>query len=520
MTESPSVKASLNLVKRRFALSRDLAWCAIVSLTAPAHVARSEYRERAHLVFEAWPHCIGLLSHAPFRVPIAVPRLVASATVPVVVASGETRAILLQRVLPPWIILLVISEIRNDEPIIRFLFPFVNRIDAYSVPRYLHDSFMQSSLFDYVLPPERIAQEPIRPRDHSRLLVLDRTTGAMDHRHFFEIGEFLKSGDLLIVNDSKVFKARLRGEVISHESRVTSAMEVFLLRPLTDCDWVVLLKPGKKAAVGSTVSFRDDVSCEVKEKHGDGTVRVSFNKSPEEIITWTDHAGEIPVPPYVGHAPEKLDDYQTVYADKTGSVAAPTAGFHFTPELIAALKEKGIQFASVTLHVGLGTFRPMQSETLEEHVMHEEWFEIPEATIRLIEETKQTGGRVIAVGTTTVRALESGSQAVISKQEAVNGNADRDPLTAYRSPLTKTSGLTSIFITPGYRFQIVDALITNFHLPKSTLLVLVSAFAGTIHQDADVGRKMILRAYEEAIKQEYRFYSFGDAMLIQSAGSK
>jgi S-adenosylmethionine:tRNA ribosyltransferase-isomerase len=387
---------------------------------------------------------------------------------------------------------------------------------------------MQSSLFDYHLPQERIAQEPIRPRDHSRLLVLDRETGTIEHRHFFEIGEFLKPGDLLVVNDSKVFKARLRGEVTSHESRVTNAqetlanhhpIEVFLLRPLSDRDWVVLLKPGKKAAVGSTIIFDDSVSCDVKEKHDDGTVRVTFNRSPDEIIAWSDTAGEIPVPPYVERAPASLSDYQTVYAERTGSVAAPTAGFHFTPELISSLKSKGIQFASVTLHVGLGTFRPMQSETLEEHVMHEEWFDIPEGTSRLIAETKRNGGSVIAVGTTTVRALESGG----GEWEVGSGS---DPTTPHSllptSPILPTprpSGMTSIFIAPGYRFKIVDALITNFHLPKSTLLVLVSAFTGTVHEDADVGRKMILRAYEEAIKQEYRFYSFGDAMLIRSAGT-
>jgi S-adenosylmethionine:tRNA ribosyltransferase-isomerase len=375
---------------------------------------------------------------------------------------------------------------------------------------------MQTSLFDYHLPQDRIAQEPVRPRDHSRLLVLDRKTGGIEHRQFFEIGEYLKAGDLLVVNDSKVFKARLKGWLSAvgfrlsatqnalAESRQPKAdspsIETFLLRPLDDCDWSALLKPSKKVPVGSTINFDDGVTCEVKEKSDDGTVRVTFNRTPDEIVAWTDRAGEIPVPPYVDRAPASLDDYQTVYAEKTGSVAAPTAGFHFTPELIASLKSLGVRFASVTLHVGLGTFRPMQTETLEEHQMHSEWINVPEETLRMIRETKANSGRVIAVGTTTVRALESAAQHL--------------SLSAPQ-PLCPFSGMTKIFITPGFRFNIIDGLITNFHLPKSTLLVLVSAFAGAVHDDPDEGRKMILRAYEEAITEGYRFYSFGDAMFIR-----
>jgi S-adenosylmethionine:tRNA ribosyltransferase-isomerase len=403
---------------------------------------------------------------------------------------------------------------------------------------------MNASLFDYTLPPERIAQEPVRPRDHSRLLVLDRKTGGIEHHRFFEIGEFLNPGDLLIVNDSKVFKARLRGKLrpepapsgasgslacpelnleelraernrSSEEGALNAtkpqlpSIETFLLRPLDGRDWIVLLRPSKKAPIGSMIEFTDGVACEIKEKFEDGTVRAEFNRTSDEIIAWTERAGEIPVPPYVERAPDKLEDYQTVYAEKTGSVAAPTAGFHFTPDLIASLKSKGIRFASVTLHVGLGTFRPMQSDTLEEHAMHGEWFEIPEETIRLIEEIKAAGGRVIAVGTTTVRALESYGKEVGSWK--LGFGDDQTPNPSFQTP---NSGMTSIFITPGFTFNVIDGLITNFHLPKSTLLVLVSAFAGAVHADSDEGRKLILRAYEEAIRENYRFYSFGDAMFI------
>ena len=326
---------------------------------------------------------------------------------------------------------------------------------------------MQTSDFDYFLPPERIAQAPIEPRDASRLLVLGRQDGGIQHRHFFEIGQFLRPGDLLIVNESKVFKARLQA--------LNPQVEVFLLHA-EENHWVALAKPGRKLAVGSLVTFEDGRTCDVVEKRSDGTVVLDFHSPAEEILKWTDTSGSVPIPPYV-EQPVSQERYQTVYAKTVGSVAAPTAGFHFTPELIEKLKLQGIRFASVTLHVGLGTFRPMKTDTLEEHEMHHEWLDVPEETMRAIEETKKNGGRVIAVGTTTVRALESGIR----------------------------HGFTNIFITPGYQFKIIDGLITNFHLPKSTLMVLVSAFAG---------RESILHAYETAIKEKYRFYSFGDAMLI------
>jgi S-adenosylmethionine:tRNA ribosyltransferase-isomerase len=329
---------------------------------------------------------------------------------------------------------------------------------------------MKTSDFDYSLPPNLIAQTPIRPRDHSRLMVLDRKTNGIEHRRFFEIGNFLNPGDLLIVNDSKVFKARLM---------TVDGIEIFLLRP-TDAKgvWLALAKPGRKLAEGTLVHFQDGATASVVTKHDDGTVEVNLGKDVEDVFRWTDEVGSVPVPPYVSEAPKEAADYQTVYADRIGSVAAPTAGFHFTPELIENLKAKGVRFANVTLHVGLGTFRPMKTETIEEHEMHEEWIDVPEETVRLMEETRKNGGRVIAVGTTTVRTLESETR----------------------------HGFTKVFITPGHRFKNVDALITNFHLPKSTLLVLVTAFAG---------QELVRRAYDEAVKDGYRFFSFGDAMLIR-----
>ncbi|HWR00180.1 MAG TPA: tRNA preQ1(34) S-adenosylmethionine ribosyltransferase-isomerase QueA [Candidatus Methylomirabilis sp.] len=351
---------------------------------------------------------------------------------------------------------------------------------------------MLTSHFDYHLPNDRIAQEPVRPRDHSRLLVLDRTAGTWTHHRFYDIGTFLRPNDLLVVNESKVFKARLRGRfrrddpvVASTRRRPDQDVEIFLLRP-EGSRWLALAKPGRIISVGSIIAFADGISCNVIAKLDDGTIAIDFHASANDIFAWTDKAGEIPTPPYVERAKPSADDYQTVYARTTGSVAAPTAGFHFTPELIQSLKDAGIRFATVTLHVGLGTFRPIKTETLEEHVMHEEWIDMPKETRNAIVATKQSGGRVIAVGTTTVRALESDVE----------------------------HGLTDIFITPGYRFKAVDGLITNFHLPKSSLLVLVSSFVGASRPDSDEGRRIALRAYEDAIREGYRFYSFGDAMLI------
>jgi len=321
---------------------------------------------------------------------------------------------------------------------------------------------MNVSLFDYSLPPDRIAQKSIEPREAAKLLVLDRKTGAMIDKHIRDLPELLRAGDLLVFNDSKVFKARL----------MSGDIELFLLRP-EGKHWIAL---GKKLKTGSSILF-DDVRVNIIEKRDDGTVLIDFGMSVDEVFALCDRIGEVPVPPYVETTVENTTAYQTTYAKHVGSVAAPTAGFHFTPELLREIVSRKSQVAFVTLHVGLGTFRPMKNETLEEHVMHEEWAHVPEETRRAIEETKKNGGRVIVVGTTAMRALESGVD----------------------------SGFTKLFITPGYQFKIADGLITNFHLPKSTLLVLVSAFAG---------RENVLNAYKHAIEQEYRFYSFGDAMLV------
>ncbi|MBU2509624.1 MAG: tRNA preQ1(34) S-adenosylmethionine ribosyltransferase-isomerase QueA [Patescibacteria group bacterium] len=327
---------------------------------------------------------------------------------------------------------------------------------------------METIDFDYNLPKKLIAQKPIRPRDHSRLLILNKNTGGIEHRKFFEITDYLKPGDLLVVNESKVFKARLVS---------TDGIEIFLLRPNEDT-WLALAKPAKKLRSGQELKFEDGTSANVIEKREDGTVIIDFKLLSEDVIAIADRIGQVPIPPYVDKVPNDERDYQTVYAKNIGSVAAPTAGFHFTPKLIENLKGHGIKFAAVTLHVGLGTFRPIKTETIEDHIMHEEWIDVPVETSNMILETKERGGRVIAVGTTTVRALESDTQ----------------------------HGFTNIFITPGYKFKTVDALITNFHLPKSSLLVLISAFAG---------RERIMSAYEEAVRNEYRLYSFGDAMFIQ-----
>ncbi|MSR84936.1 tRNA preQ1(34) S-adenosylmethionine ribosyltransferase-isomerase QueA [Candidatus Uhrbacteria bacterium] len=329
---------------------------------------------------------------------------------------------------------------------------------------------MQTSLFDYHLLADRIAQKSIEPRDHAKLLVMDRETGELQDRHIFDLPDLLAPGDLLVMNNSKVFKARLTAH------RGASIFEIFLLRP-NKSHWLALAQPAKKLRVGDQLTLINGTALTLVEKNFDGTILIDFQKSPEEILALTDQIGEIPIPPYVKNQPKNLTDYQTIYAEKTGSVAAPTAGFHFTTELLQKLKMKGIKQGFVTLHVGLGTFRPMKTETLEEHKMHEEWVDVPEETRVLIEKTKQAGHRVIAIGTTTVRALES----------------------------DMTSGFTQIFITPGYSFKKIDGLLTNFHLPKSTLLVLVSAFSS---------RTNILRAYQHAMDHEYRFYSFGDAMLI------
>ena len=333
--------------------------------------------------------------------------------------------------------------------------------------------------FDYYLPEELIAQTPLAQRDASRLMVLPRQQGACSHRHFFELPSLLRKGDLLVFNDTRVIPARLHGR-----KRDTGAkVEVFLLKRLDLDRWETLVRPGRKLRPGTEVVFSDELSAVIEDttEFGGRIVRFCWQGVFEEILQ---RFGEVPLPPYIH---EKLPDperYQTVYARENGSAAAPTAGLHFTPELLSQLREQGIQTAYVTLHVGLGTFRPVAVESIQDHVMHSEQYAISAETAALVNETRRQGGRVIAVGTTAVRTLETAGQS---------------------GQLQSCSGSTNIFIYPGYKYKIIDGLITNFHLPKSTLLMLVSALAG---------RERVLAAYKEAVEQRYRFFSFGDAMFI------
>lgn len=351
--------------------------------------------------------------------------------------------------------------------------------------------------FHYNLPPDSIAQAPIKPRDHSKLMVLDCGARTMSHRKFFDICDYLEEGDLLVVNNSKVFRARLTA------SKGETELEIFLLRPDRE-KWMVLARPGKKLKIGDTIEFRDGVKAEVISKKHDGTVALKFNVTDELVFKYAEKFGEVPTPPYVKQAPKDAQDYQTVYAQKTGSVAAPTAGFHFTPELMSKLRSKGVKIAYVTLHVGLGTFRPVMTENIEDHEMHEEWIEVSNDTAKLVNETKASGGRVVAVGTTSVRSLEAAARKLPITDDQL---PMKDVINSY-------SGFTDLFIKPGDEFRIVDVMITNFHLPESTLIMLVSAFAQSKMDETDAGRQFVLNAYQEAINNDYRFYSFGDAMML------
>lgn len=339
---------------------------------------------------------------------------------------------------------------------------------------------MLLSDFDYFLPEELIAQYPHEPRDHSRLLVVDKKTGTFQHRHFYDVLQFLQPGDLLVFNDTKVLPARLFGV----KAETGAKIEVFLLSRQSGDDWEVLVKPGKRARVGAIIQFSDELSCEViaDTDFGGRIVRFQYQGIFEELL---DRLGETPLPPYIKEKLADKDRYQTVYARESGSAAAPTAGLHFTEQLMNDIRAKGIQLAFVTLHVGLGTFRPVSVEHIHDHIMHKEYFSVPDETADLINHAKANGNRIIAVGTTAIRTLETAA--------SVHGM------------VTAKSGWTDIFIYPGYNFKIIDGLVTNFHLPKSTLLMLVSALAG---------RETMIAAYQEAIQERYRFFSFGDAMLI------
>lgn len=335
------------------------------------------------------------------------------------------------------------------------------------------------SAYNYELPPGRIAQKPASPRESARLMVLDRTKDALGHAHVRDLPDFLRQGDVVVVNVSKVFNARLHGALTTG-----GKAELFLVRPMNR-QWLAVGKPGKKLKPGAVVAVAKNFKAKVLKNRGDGSLLVDFGLPDDEVIRRADRYGEVPIPPYIKKLP-KPGEYQTVYARRVGSVAAPTAGFHLTAPLLAKLKKKGVIVAEVVLHVGLGTFQPIRTKKLEEHRMHAEWVEIPRDTVREILKAKVERRRVVAVGTTTVRALEGAVQRCGGELCAWHGDVN-------------------LFIAPGFEFQVVDAMLTNFHLPKSTLLVLVSAFAG---------RKKILRAYEQAVKKKYRFYSFGDAMLI------
>ena len=335
--------------------------------------------------------------------------------------------------------------------------------------------------FYYDLPQGLIAQDPLEDRSSSRLLVLNRETGEREHRIFRDIVEYLRPGDCLVVNDTKVIPARLMGE----KEGTGAGIEVLLLKRKEGNVWETLVKPGKKARPGARILFGGGLlKGEVVDVVEDGNrlIRFEYEGIFEEIL---DQLGQMPLPPYITHQLKDKNRYQTVYAKHDGSAAAPTAGLHFTPELLRQIEEMGVHIAHVTLHVGLGTFRPVKVENIQEHHMHSEYYVVEEDQAELINRTKAQGGRVIAVGTTSCRTLESASS-----EEGV---------------LKAGSGWTDIFIYPGYRFRMIDALITNFHLPESTLMMLVSAFAG---------RDQIMAAYEEAVKERYRFFSFGDAMLI------
>lgn len=335
--------------------------------------------------------------------------------------------------------------------------------------------------FDYELPQELIAQDPLKDRASSRLLTLDKKTGQFSHHVFREIVDFLNPGDCLVVNDTKVIPARLMGE----KEGTGAGIEVLLLKRKEKDVWETLVKPGKKARIGAKISFGGGLlTGEVIDivEEGNRLIRFSYEGIFEEIL---DQLGQMPLPPYITHRLEDKNRYQTVYAKHEGSAAAPTAGLHFTPELLEQIRAKGVKIAHVTLHVGLGTFRPVKVENILDHHMHSEFYVVEEDQATLINETKKNGGRVICVGTTSCRTLESA--------------ADENGV------LHAGSGWTDIFIYPGYRFKILDALITNFHLPESTLLMLVSALAGRDH---------VMAAYEEAVREKYRFFSFGDAMFI------
>ncbi len=341
---------------------------------------------------------------------------------------------------------------------------------------------MKRTDFYYELPEELIAQEPLQDRSSSRLMILDRNNGNTEHKRFYDIVDELNEGDTLILNDTKVLPARLYG----HKEETGGAIEFLLLHKHTLDTWEVILKPGRKAKKGAKIVFGNgELKAEILDVINDGNRLVKFEYDGvfEEVL---DRLGEMPLPHYITKKLEDKERYQTVYAKIPGSAAAPTAGLHFTPDLLKKIKDKGVNIGYVTLHVGLGTFRPVKANDILEHKMHSEFYILPEETAELVNKTKDCGKRIISVGTTATRVLET-----VGKE---------------KMPLKAKTGWTDIFIYPGKKFNVIDALITNFHLPESTLIMLVSALAG---------RENVLSAYNEAVKEKYRFFSFGDAMFIR-----
>lgn len=340
---------------------------------------------------------------------------------------------------------------------------------------------MKTEDFNYYLPEELIAQTPLKNRDESRLMVLDKTTGEIEHKHFYDIIDYLEEGDVLVLNDTKVLPARLHGIKESTGSHI----EILMLKELESDSWECLAKPAKRISVGDTIDFGGllKATCTQVKEEGIRTFKLSYQGILYEIL---DKLGEMPLPPYIHEKLKDKDRYQTVYAKEVGSAAAPTAGLHFTPELLDKIAKKGIKIEYITLHVGLGTFRPVTSENVLDHQMHSEYYIMSKKTADTLNEAKKNGNIIVSVGTTSTRTLET----------VVNLYGE----------FKECSGWTNIFIYPGYKFKAIDYLITNFHLPKSTLVMLVSALAG---------RENILNAYNIAVKERYRFFSFGDAMLIK-----
>lgn len=341
---------------------------------------------------------------------------------------------------------------------------------------------MKKQDFYYDLPKERIAQTPIEPRDHSKMMVLHRDTHEIDHKHFYDILDYLKSGDCLILNDTRVLPARLYGE----KEETGAHVEFLLLNQKENDVWEVITGPGRRAKVGARFQFGNGIlRAEILEVLDNGNRLARFFFEGDSIFPVLEKVGEMPLPHYITEKLEDSERYQTVYSKELGSAAAPTAGLHFTPDMLQRIRETGVEIGFVTLHVGIGTFRPVKADNIEEHQMHSEHYHLPEETAQLIQKTKANGGRVIAVGTTSCRTLES--------------------VAAFQGKICAADGWTNIFIYPGYRFKCIDGLLTNFHLPESTLIMLVSAF---------YDREKVLNAYNIAVYENYRFFSFGDCMLL------